>query len=610
MEPSESWLAEVLSYWGELVRSDLGWFAGKALLAMLVTGLSAHFARTSPSWLRLGLVLLALAGGGYLALSQLSLVDDAFISLRYAANLAAGKGLVWNEGEYVEGYSNFLWTLLLAGAVRWIPLDPPAAALFGCAICYVAATLALARAGGRLEGPAWVPAAAAILYAVQNVATEFASTGLETSLSALLIALACGELLQKEGNFSAFRLSSLLVLASLNHPDHALFWLVGAVVAVRRGVRESRGVIGTAAAYAVPALPCLGWLAWKLGYYGAILPNTYYAKSGGSSYWSQGAVYTTTFVVGAHLWLIALVAVPSLRRLTTSADRPFLEFALPSLALYHVYVAKVGGDFMYGRFFLVVLPIWLLLAEAGLRALARTGSVRLVMLGSVCLGLTAVGLRIVGPEKRRWNITNEWEVYQVSSVFPSVVVKHENWVAGQRLRAYLTDRGIRVPIATSGIGMVGYYSGLEVIDLRGLTDSYVAHLPVRTRGMPGHEKWPDRDYLRRRGVVFVRWVGVHPKQWRTAAAVRLGTGSPKDWQLMGYDATILRRVEAVSPEVRFTPFEPVLDAWLREAPSLPPPRVAEDAAFFEEFYFRFVADPDREAAVRAAQAGAASAAPN
>ena len=79
---------------------------------------------------------------------------------------------------------------------------------------------------------------------------------------------------------------------------------------------------------------------------------------------------------------------------------------------------------------------------------------------------------------------------------------------------------------------------------------------------------------------------------------------------MGYDATILRRVEAVSPEVRFTPFEPVLDAWLREAPSLPPPRVAEDAAFFEEFYFRFVADPDREAAVRAAQAGAASAAPN
>ena len=45
-----------------------------------------------------------------------SVQDDAFISFRYAKNLANGSGLVFNSGERVEGYTNFLWTLIL-----WIP---------------------------------------------------------------------------------------------------------------------------------------------------------------------------------------------------------------------------------------------------------------------------------------------------------------------------------------------------------------------------------------------------------------------------------------------------------------------------------------------------------
>lgn len=41
--------------------------------------------------------------------------DDAYISYRYARNLSDGIGLVWNPGEHVEGYSNFLWVAILAG---------------------------------------------------------------------------------------------------------------------------------------------------------------------------------------------------------------------------------------------------------------------------------------------------------------------------------------------------------------------------------------------------------------------------------------------------------------------------------------------------------------
>src|SRR5437870_9145345 len=42
-------------------------------------------------------------------------IDDAFISFRYAENLVRGYGLVYNPGERVEGYTNFLWVLLIAG---------------------------------------------------------------------------------------------------------------------------------------------------------------------------------------------------------------------------------------------------------------------------------------------------------------------------------------------------------------------------------------------------------------------------------------------------------------------------------------------------------------
>src|SRR5438552_16124392 len=44
--------------------------------------------------------------------------DDAYISFRYARNLVDGLGLVYNAGERVEGYSNFLWTLWSALGLR------------------------------------------------------------------------------------------------------------------------------------------------------------------------------------------------------------------------------------------------------------------------------------------------------------------------------------------------------------------------------------------------------------------------------------------------------------------------------------------------------------
>ncbi|MFQ5945318.1 MAG: hypothetical protein ACE5NC_03625, partial [Anaerolineae bacterium] len=52
-------------------------------------------------------------------------VDDAYISFRYARNWVEGEGLVFNPGERVEGYTNFLWTVALAPAIALgLPVGP------------------------------------------------------------------------------------------------------------------------------------------------------------------------------------------------------------------------------------------------------------------------------------------------------------------------------------------------------------------------------------------------------------------------------------------------------------------------------------------------------
>ena len=56
---------------------------------------------------------------GCLAWFNRFILDDAFISFRYARNLATGVGLFWNPGETVEGYTNFLWTILISAGIRF-----------------------------------------------------------------------------------------------------------------------------------------------------------------------------------------------------------------------------------------------------------------------------------------------------------------------------------------------------------------------------------------------------------------------------------------------------------------------------------------------------------
>src|SRR5256885_2052719 len=80
-----------------------------------------------------GLALLALWGWRELWF----LTDDAFITFRYISNRRLGLGYVWNAPPFrpVEGYTNFLWMVLLDGAWSLFGLAPPVASTVLSLVC-------------------------------------------------------------------------------------------------------------------------------------------------------------------------------------------------------------------------------------------------------------------------------------------------------------------------------------------------------------------------------------------------------------------------------------------------------------------------------------------
>jgi hypothetical protein len=603
-----TWALEMWRYYLELLGNE---WRGILLTAAVGLGFMGLWLRQPrPAWLThlarwrpLGAlcVACALAIGLWLAVERASVFDDAFISFRYARNLLEGHGLVWNPGERVEGYTNFLWTVMLAGAAWLLPLELPLLGLLGCLLAYSACVVALGCLERRVLGLG-VPIGT-VLFALQNWAIDYATTGMETELALLWVLLGMLALIRGATPRDAALAGLAFIAATFTRPDHGLFWAAGgltlaALLRDRYAAGWRRwlppwGAWTSLLAYGASFAPYAAYLVWRYSYYGHWMPNTYLAKSGGDSYWTQGALYGLSFVFGDHLWLLlpmaALGLAASARDHRARALRIFCALALP---VYVLYVLKVGGDFMVGRFFVVTLPLWLLLAHRGLRSLVAQHS-RWALAGAAMLCASLGGVEIVAQGPGHWYLSHEPSHYRVTQWFPEVVIHHHNYRGGHRMKELLADRGIRPVIATSGIGMMGYYSGLELIDSLGLTDRRIAKTSLKHRGMPGHEKKAPQRYLDRRDVLLIRKQAYVPKRWSRATTVDLGIHKRKDWHLNRYDPEFIEQLKRLAPEVGFQRFEPHIDRWLQRAGGLEPRIAAQDVAFFERYYFSCNDDPER-----------------
>ena len=123
-------------------------------------------------------------------------IDDAYITFRYARNILAGKGFVYNTGERVLGTTTPLYTLLMAaesGLTGWrdtstgLPTGYPELALLTNAIAGSTSTWLLYRLGKRLGNRTFVGIAVAACWAIHPASVTFAIGGMETPVFVALI---------------------------------------------------------------------------------------------------------------------------------------------------------------------------------------------------------------------------------------------------------------------------------------------------------------------------------------------------------------------------------------------------------------------------------------
>ncbi|MGH9867131.1 MAG: hypothetical protein ACREAA_03065 [Candidatus Polarisedimenticolia bacterium] len=428
------------------------------------------------------------------------LIDDAFISFRYAANLTSGHGLVFNAGERVEGYTNFLWTLLTAGAMS-AGLDP-ASFSWGAGLASSAALLWVVWRWGRdlgLEG-LWAILPPAMLAANRSFAV-WATGGLETRLFTLLVvagAWRVGRELTAPPAQAASRFpfsAVLLALACLTRPEGYLAAAVALAVMAWRGPRRHALLAG-----AVIGVVCGAHEAWRLSYYGDWVPNSFRAKVAGPRLVS-GVVYLAVFA-RHHLLAVALVAAAACAWRRRWPRLPLAGFAVPFAALFVVYTLLVGGDHFEFRFVDVLLPLAFLAAAAAAGGALRAapplaaGVVAALLLGGAALSsLTG----FAGVDRQVPFAGGSHYVSIVSAETEAAYLAY--W---ERIGDWLRDHAASdESIAVTPAGVIPYLTGLRTLDMLGINDREIARLPARPGRNVGHEKRVEADVARARGITYL-----------------------------------------------------------------------------------------------------------
>ncbi|MEZ6017767.1 MAG: hypothetical protein R3F49_21850 [Planctomycetota bacterium] len=413
--------------------------------------------------------------------------DDAFITFRAMDNFVHGRGLGWNVGERVQAFTNPLWLFLLAlpyaltGELYWVAI----AAGFLCTGVVVALIVRRASSAG-------MAAFGVLLLAGSKAFVDYGTSGLENPLLHIFVLLAVGAFLAPmDPARRAVRVAWATSFAFLTRPDALVLTSVLCVAAWL-----GSPTLGTLRRMCFAWLPAFAWETFSLVYFGTFVPNTAIAKLAGelprNELVQQGLFYLRNSLHWDPLTLTTVaVAVLALALRPSRWRRRECVVAL-AVVLHLVYLLRVGGDFMSGRFLTspFVVAVALIVRWRPERRQLVAGSLVVVALS-------------VWSERSTWRprpgplaflealestgITNERAFYYA---FTGLVSEgHPTWgrladgalyPPAEYARMKLAE-GERVQVHGQ-IGMYGCLLGPEVhvVDPMGLADPLLARLPLTT----------------------------------------------------------------------------------------------------------------------------------
>jgi hypothetical protein len=412
-------------------------------------------------------------------------LDDSWIHLHFARNLAEGAGFAYNPGRPVAGSTAPLWTLLLGGGALVAGASVALAKVLGVAGALGAAVLTrrAALAWGAPPGVA-VIAGVALLWA--GPVAWGALSGMEVTLAALLVAGALAAHAADRGPLSA-ALASLAVAA---RPEAALLL---PFLALARPLTPAR----IAAFVLAPLAVVAPMVAFSYVTVGVPYPSPAAAKvEGGLIGWLGGVHEPLAITLAARPWdftrewagwlwrthaLLPLALAPAIVLAWRRCGRPLGAVAL-ALVAHPLGMALLapyrGPGFQEGRYSIHLLPLAVVVVAAGLGpALGR----RAALLAWLALALWALG---PAAERYAWGVQN----------IEAMQVRIGRWVDANAPRS--------ARLAVNDIGAIAYLSRREVVDLMGLVTPEI--LPYRRQGEEGVIRFVGEvcpDYV----IVFPAW---------------------------------------------------------------------------------------------------------
>ena len=415
---------------------------------------------------------------GWVLLRTAWLCDDAFISFRVVENAVAGLGLRWNTAERVQVFTHPLWMLL------HIPFRAVTGEIYytSLALCAMASLGAVGLLARRVASTTHAGVLTLALVVSSKAFVDYSTSGLENPLTHLLLVAFLVVSFRDTPTDRTFPAQALLAgLITFNRLD-ALILVAPVLVFSARRLGISRAWKPLLAGFGPPAL----WLAFATVYYGYPFPNTALAKLG------AGTGLAEMIHLGARYFVASFKADPwtlltVLGALVIAAVRRRHGAIALGVALYLLYVLRIGGDFMSGRFFSApfVLSLAIVAREVSRRprALGLALAAAIVVLGLLPAGSPLTSGPAFGRDKQvlidPYGIADERAYYFRRSGLwngtATTLPRDNKWLEAT------TARACGFPLVLAGaIGFYGYDAGptVHILDFNALADPVLSRLPA------------------------------------------------------------------------------------------------------------------------------------
>lgn len=388
------------------------------------------------------------------------IVDDLYIYFRYASNFANGKGIVFNDGDHVEGISGLLWMFVLS-LYSYSGLSPEFSAKLTGLLSVIFQIFIIFRICLKFKFDLNAFGTCALMlfnlpFIIWSV------SGFEIMLYMSIQILIFYLILNSDTiKINPFILSLLIFLVTISRPEGILFSVCYLFFVFTVSGDKSY----TLKVSSVYFITLSGLLLFRYFYFGDLLPNTYYAKIGHSIFGSyelksykNGLFYLKDFFLHNIQFIPLIILIPvSFKFLKKNK---FFIFTLTVVLLQFGFVIFAGGDWMVQyRFIVPAIPYLSVLTFVCLRYLKEKYN-----FNRYSTALTSVFFIIL---------------MTISYISEDKSVIKKETVMWNRLKEITPELKKIIPsgsvVANGSSGIIPFYlDDVRFIDLVGLTDRHIA----------------------------------------------------------------------------------------------------------------------------------------